>query len=354
VTLAHDTSMRRALNSTHWVIHIGAPKTGSTAIQRCLSDNRLRLLEQGVHYPDVSLRGWGHHDLAFLLGGGYPAWATPQPRPLAALQADLQQAVQARPARCVVLSSENFFIYPQPAALLALLQAAGLRTQDSVSIVCCLRRQDEAHMSWYNQTVKAQAHTNGFEDSLRRYHGLWDYADRLRPWQSVFGTAAVQLQDYGATGQGDICSDFLRRVNVDPAFLEMGSSRVNERINRDVLELQRLVNRLPLAVATKRRHHKQLIALSTAAAPLGIFDDRPFLTPIAAEALMQRYAASNAWVAQTFLGRDALFPTADASGGAGAPRPTPAPRGWTVAKMRYTLRWFIHHRQGTPAPHAPT
>ena len=318
------------MSAGRWIIHIGAPKTGSTAIQRCLSDNRAALLERGVLYPDVSLRGWGHHDLAFLLDGGYPAWATPQPRPLAALRADLQAAVAQHAAPCIVLSSENFFIYPRPAELRALLRAAGLQQGDRLSIVCYLRRQDEAQMSWYNQTVKAQGYAGSFESSLRLHHGLWDYAARLRPWLDEFGNDGLQIRLYEPAGQADVCGDFLGLLGVASAGLQRPADRVNERINRDILELQRVVNRLPMKVTSKRRHHKQLIALTAAAAAQGIFDDRPFLTPPAARQLMQSYEPSNAWVARTFFGRETLF---EASPPDAAAAPT-ARRGWTLAKIR--------------------
>ena len=46
------------------VLHIGGPKTGSTALQRTLFANRAALLERGFDYANVNLRGYGHHDLA--------------------------------------------------------------------------------------------------------------------------------------------------------------------------------------------------------------------------------------------------------------------------------------------------
>lgn len=338
------------MNIRRWVVHIGAAKTGSTAIQRCLSDNRDALLQQGLVYPDVSLRGWGHHDLAFLLDGGYPDWAIPQPRPLTALILDLRAAVARADVPCIVLSSENFYLYPRPAGLRAVLQAAGLQAQDRITIVCYLRRQDEAQMSWYNQTVKAQGYSGSFESSLRQHHGLWDYAQRLRPWQAEFGSDALAVRVYDPVRQPDVCSDFLSILGVEAARLRSPIGRANERINRDILELQRLVNRLPLKVTSKRRHHKQLIALTAAAALEGIFDDRPFLTPAAAGRLMQSYDEGNLWVARTFLGRETLFdPLSEAAPNA---RANSTPAGWTLAKIRYTWQWFRMQQDAVIPPRA--
>lgn len=55
----------------------------------CFCENRDELGRLGLLYPDVSLRGFGHHDLAFLVSGGYPDWAAGQDRPLHMLAADL-------------------------------------------------------------------------------------------------------------------------------------------------------------------------------------------------------------------------------------------------------------------------
>ena len=73
------------VSHSHCFLHIGAPKTGTTLLQRVLFENKERLRNYGIDYPDISLRGYGHHDLAFLIAGGYPDWATPQPRTLAEL-----------------------------------------------------------------------------------------------------------------------------------------------------------------------------------------------------------------------------------------------------------------------------
>jgi len=326
----------------HWFVHIGAPKTGSTAIQRFLYESRDRLSAQGVLYPDVSLRGYGHHDLAFLLGGGYPGWATPQDRPLAELGEALRDAVRAGGAETVLLSSENFYLYPAPSALRGLLQSAGLSPTDSISIICYLRRQDEAHVSWYNQTVKAQGNHADFSTSMTRDHALWDYAERLKPWQAEFGTQAIMLRDYGTTSPDDVRTDFLTAIGLSQASFELPPIRPNGRINRDLLDFQRLINRLPLRVAQKRRFHKQLIALTEAAGDSGLFDDTPFLSPSGQAALLESYSGSNRQVARTYLNREELFPAAAIRTG-----PTPAPgkrRGLTAKKLAAIVRWLAVQR----------
>lgn len=116
-----------------WILHIGAPKTGSTAIQRALFENQDKLLVHDFLYPNVSLRGYGHHDLAFLLGGGYPDWASSQARTLEDLRGDLLAAIRRHPTGTVIISSENFYLYPKPKELRDLLLSVGMAPDDPVS-----------------------------------------------------------------------------------------------------------------------------------------------------------------------------------------------------------------------------
>lgn len=283
-------------------IHIGAPKTGSTALQQFLTENAGRLAQHGCLYPDVNLRGFGHHDLAFLLHGQYPDWATPQPRTLEALAEDMRRAVATQP-RELVLSSEDFYIFPAPGRLRAFLASNGAR--GNARVVVYLRRQDEALVSWYNQIVKAQGYTGSMEDALRDYRDLWDYRARLAPWAEAFGRDALAVR---VLEKSDIRKDFLGILGLDMTGFSFASTSPNARINRDLLEYQRQINREPISAQEKRRFHKALIALTAATAQTKAFDDTPLLDPAARTRLLQDYAASNAAVARDFLGRDDLFP----------------------------------------------
>src|SRR5262245_44821842 len=143
--------------SKHCWLHIGAPKTGSTAIQRFLTASRETLAARGCLYPQAACRARGHPDLAFLARGGYPHWATPQERDLDALVADLRNEIESSPQPNIVLSSENFYLLCPAEGAAALMRRIGF-APDRITVVAYLRRQDEAAMSWYNQAVKAQGY----------------------------------------------------------------------------------------------------------------------------------------------------------------------------------------------------
>lgn len=323
---AHRTSASAGLRC---VVHIGAPKTGSTWLQKVFTENRTVLAERGILYPDVSLRGFGHHDLAFLLGGGYPDWATPQPRSLADLEQDLVSATRGHDG-AVLISSEDFYLYPNPAGLRATLERCGV---PAPTIVVYVRRQDAAHESWYNQTIKAQGCTHDIETCIAQFFGLWDYAEQLQKWSYVFGREALRVRVYDAGVS--LLADFADASGLDLAGIVAPGDALNTGLNRDVLEFQRIVNGLPLPVVEKRRFHRELIALSTASRGTGLFDEGPLLSRARRRALIAAYANGNAQVARTFLGRDTLFdesvPDDDAT----------APTGLSAEKLARIVGWLM-------------
>jgi len=319
-------------------LHIGAPKTGSTYVQRLLYDNRQLLLrEQGILYPEVSLRGFGHHDLAFLVGGGYPDWAIPQPRPLADLQAELQHAVSVHDGS-IILSSENFYLFPDPPRLKQLLDGSGASAGRDVRILVYIRRQDDAHESWYNQTVKAQGENHTLDQCIGRHFELWDYHARLGHWAAAFGRAALRVRPYDAAwySGGNLRSDFLLQAGIADQGLSKPPPEVNWSLNRDLLAFQRMLNFLPLKPVRKRCFHRQLMELSRQCAGQGVFDESPLLGDAERRAVLVRYAASNAALEAEYLGGRRAF-SEPAPGSAR----TVAGTGLTPGKWLRILRWLM-------------
>jgi hypothetical protein len=326
---------RPALDIT---VHIGAPKAGSTAIQRAMFEGRSELLANGVLYPDICLRGFGHHDLAFLLAGGYPQWATPQPLLLNDLHEQARQ-LNLDGLRQVSLSSENFYLYPAPARLKAFFEdALGDRAALRWRVICLLRPQEESVVSWYNQAVKAQGFSGTFAESQAHQADQWCYEKALAPWADTFGDSAICVLKYEAQGR-------VRAAQAAAAALGLGDvgslqhEATNTRINRDVLEFQRLINELPLSAEERRRFHRELIALTTATAGRGLFSDAPVAGSSELSALRARYERSNRAVAQRFLGQDALF--APFSAPSDEPERQPSDYALSQASALRILGWIL-------------
>ncbi len=318
------------------VIHIGAPKTGSTAIQRYLFESRSALAAQGWDYPDISLRGFGHHDLAFALADVSPDWATPGPLARDEL---MQQAVAVLGAagRDIVLSSENLYLFPAPDSLRELLERSGVLESHRIRIVAYLRRQDLAHESWYNQAVKAQGFCGTIEDSLGQFDELWDYAARLEPWLNVFDDQDVVLADYDEC-RVDLVGHFCGVAGLPaPQDASSVAREINTSLNRDLLAFQRAINRLPLSNVEKRRHHKSLMELTRRSAGLGLFDESPLIDAGRRRQILARYEAGNVSLARRCFGRDRLFA---APGGDDADA-TGSVEGLNEEKILQILYWIL-------------
>ena len=317
-------------------LHIGAPKTGSTALQRFLAVNHEMLKRQNLLYPMSALCAMGHHDIAFLTGGGYPEWATPQKSSLTTLVRDLSTEIHGWKG-AVVLSSENFYLLSNPLAVRRALSESGIDRDFFIKVVVYVRPQDEMHISWFNQLVKAQGYCGTLDQSISENHTLLEYDKKIEEWADVFSHENILVRRYDTLGRLDVRRDFLELVGVSGTQFEWTDDNSNERINKDILEFQRYVNRLPLTFQEKRRFHKQLIALTTATASLDLFDDSPLLTTARRREILSSYASGNSQVARTYLGRQKLFDDKLLE----EPKTSRNHGGLTIEKLSYILGWIL-------------
>jgi len=288
------------------LLHIGAPKTGSTALEIFLSENRNILAGYGWEYPTATARGSGHHDLAYLVSGTYPDWALPQDKSIDDLITTLATAIAGKPG--IILSSEIFYLYARPQDVSRMLGRLGI-VADNTSIVVYIRRQDEAHLSWYNQRVKAQGYSGTIYESVEEHRALWDYQNKLEQWSEVFGEKNIRVRHFHKETlvNRDIRSDFLHILNIPDKDFVWSDNAVNSRLCRDVLEFQKIINKLPLTPVQKRRFHKELMALSDSTPASDLFEDQPLLDVSECKQILEQYAASNKAVARRFFGQEELF-----------------------------------------------
>ena len=319
-------------------VHIGVPKTGSTAIQRFLSDRQGELRNHGLLYPESSLRGFGHHDLAFLLDGGYPGWAKPQERSLEDLVVDLRSEV----SQCtgdVLLSSEDFYLFPQPERLKGMLDAAGLLKNRRPQIIVYVRRQDDVMISWYNQLVKAQGFAGTFDESVASGRWMGDYDVQLSRWADVFGAEAMEVRRYERwPTPAALLEDFLSVTCPSALGLvsEMHGS-VNTSLVRDLLELQRIINAMPLSSIEKRSFHHELMALSID--PRWEFRDHPVVDRAKRLSLLDSFAASNDAVSKRWFDGAVLFDSDQLDGDTADPYP-----GLDVSTVVEVFTWLLLQR----------
>jgi hypothetical protein len=235
--------LRRETGERTCFVHVGAHKTGTTAIQRFLAGNRDVLAHAGLSYPQsgrLSAQLPGHHNVAFELTGD------PQFDRARGTLGDVTRELAGVQPRHACISSEVFqYLHVDDAGLVALrdaLASAGFRPR----IVLYVRAQDEYLESLYAELAKhglllsfADFTGTVMGHGIVRYGRGWafrfDYTKLADRFASVFGADAMIVRNYDDGGcAGSLVRDFLAAVGVtDPAAADAAGAQAayeNQRL----------------------------------------------------------------------------------------------------------------------------
>ena len=310
---------------TPLILHIGAAKTGTTAIQAFLSFNRAALERCGVWYPaprQFARNGddMGHNALAYQLCGQRET-------------VDLKRFRGALVRRgqdfaTVVLSAEVFYMrpaehdYPTFEAYWAAKTTAVARTREflegfDVEIVCYVRRQDLWLEAIYNERVKTWKgggeEFHEFISGIREEH----FIQQLDLWGDHLGKDRITVRPYEPSqlAGGDVIADFCEVIGAGaPDTLAAPPKTrltMNPRLHRDVLEFQRVLSRLDLALHERRPIQRALYEISdqmlNGNGEPG--DSRRFLSADQRRDIVLRFEDANRRVGRAYLKRagDRLF-----------------------------------------------
>lgn len=135
-----------ALPADAILLHIGPYKTGSTAIQQALSDQREVLAEHGVYYPD----GWRR---LFREGHSLMQWS-PRGRPVPPVSVwdDFAAGIRARTDQRVCLSTEDFGRIREPAKSRKVVEDLGV---DRLHVIAVARAYHRLMPSHWQERVKS-------------------------------------------------------------------------------------------------------------------------------------------------------------------------------------------------------
>lgn len=171
--------MRRA------IVHIGMPRTGSTAFQEVLARLRPRLAAAGICYPNLAPPGApGSDDVNhYRLGQALDRrrGAAERREALARLDAILA----ATPADTVLLSYEDFSVQRPFWRVPEILSDLFARRGFALEAALVVKPQAEQLASAYALRAQVVAEGRTFRGFLRSEGGSrrYDYADRLEPWR---------------------------------------------------------------------------------------------------------------------------------------------------------------------------
>lgn len=288
------------------IVHIGSPKTGSTALQMFLSRNRDALRAHGFDYPQGgTLWPHSHRALAYSLrrkifhglGRGRRAAIT---RDVTDLRADIAGGHDT-----IILSSEWLYgANPKRVARwLAPMQA-------EIRPVLYIRDQVNYLTSYYQEMVGYMRITDTLDDYVKYARNL-DLDRLLRGWEQVFGRDNITVRLYARDHlkDGDVISDFLALLDdgLAPRDFDAGGGRAeNFGLGGDVLEFKRALN--AILTGSKAENRALNDALKSLAAANDAYRVKPAFLPETAGRIEQKYRGGNQAVFERYFNAsDHLF-----------------------------------------------
>lgn len=297
-------------------LHIGTPKTGTTALQNFMAQNREALQQHGVCFPDFGYRYANigvHRNGYFLIAPYYDENKKKfNDRPGSEYEQGLDRTAEfAEQYDKIILTDEAIWkgsqhrpdFWPQ---LKTDLEARGL----DLKIIVYFRRQDLWVQSFWSQKVKKGSGLTFPEylDSLRETNYPMDYYAYMNMLAGIFGKDALIIRVYEKCQyrgkEQTLISDFLDifGLSIGDGFLTE-EKIYNTTLTGAPLEMRRLINTLPGS-----RDQKKILtrSLPKASAPAGSTNstERFSLFELSEQrTYLDQFAESNSRVAREYLGR---------------------------------------------------
>lgn len=242
------------------IVHIGAPKTGSSTIQEFLFRNTGTLAEQGFRFQrNVPGRGSQfEYPLAALASIGrllpgreeqtrysstdlatHQATGAAVLRNLASLRASSSEPV-------ALFSSEH--VYPwiiMPEEISALDRMFGEHF-DEVRYILYIRSQEDLIVSEYSEALKRGVNLR-LDALIEQRSSTLQWEPRVRNWEKTVGRARFDLRlfDQGCMIDGDLLADFAHACGFSLKGLDI-PPRANESLSAPAAECLRMMNeRIP-------------------------------------------------------------------------------------------------------------
>lgn len=192
-------------------IHIGVPKTGTSAIQKFMWKNRVSLKKLGVLYPESDIVGSAHYKHAWVFFHRNSLHIKNKNLSLHTVYENLFREIKSENCEKVILSCEDF-VFCSPSVVYN--QFKEFYKEADIKIIVYIRRQDLLAESAFKQNVKDLRITC---DTTPKCSSVLHEHFRLRSWISVFGkdNLILRIYDRSFLPQGNVIIDFLNLIGVD-------------------------------------------------------------------------------------------------------------------------------------------
>jgi len=232
------------------LIHVGGPKTGTTALQIALSENRQTLRSQGILYPGDK---WHHANALYPIRkiNGFESFVDDDAEAWKSWCSEIQQW-----AGNVVISSEVLLFMPNE----VIDQIISDFGRSQVEILITARSTYELVISQWQESIKAgdtislrefsEALTLGPDDAKSSSYSFWqiaNYAQPIQRWSSKVGIENVTVQCVDVTNADATFRHFEQIAEIPSGILRPGRTDiVNWSLSYSEAELLRMCNQLLL------------------------------------------------------------------------------------------------------------
>lgn len=290
-------------------IHIGQPKTGTSALQTFCTINREALREAGIYYPifdgDYAIREKNYA----MAGNAYSMKMLACPREQFG-ESQIRYMEEVRKlfdeAQCVLLSAERLWgtdswLYRNVRDFI------GEKFNIKIKIIVYLRRQDERIESSWNQWIKAGTYYKSCAEYAKEARIEYDYYLHLKMISDVIGKENMIVRIYNPdsfTADRNIYKDFMSIFGLaDISAFQQPQFQVNPSLGKNLVEIKRIFNAIPSSLILDDEFRKILrenvmFARSTEA----ITKAPAFLSYEERKEILDRYEESNRMIGQEYFG----------------------------------------------------
>lgn len=302
-------------------LHIGTPKTATTAIQLFCDDNQKVLQSKGYVYPifpyryDIIQKERNAH---FLIDGLYGKNYAER---LEISEIQFAEGFQTiyelfETYDNIILSDEGIWNHSflRGAPFWERMQKEMDKGIFQLKIVVYLRRQDDYLFSWWNQQVK-EGGVMACEDDWNTVIETLpmiklDYYDMIKKIEGKVGKGNVIVRTFekGDLYGGSIYADFLHAIGLE--FTDeyiVNVPLANPSLNKDDVEIKRLLNKIPGISSEVNVFFKDAITEHSKCVKddnrISMFSEEEH------KSFMNRYEEGNQRIAREYFNKEQLFDT---------------------------------------------
>lgn len=294
-------------------LHIGTPKTASTAIQNFCFENREVMQKHGYFYPimDFSFS----HVSKYRNGHFLDCWIKDEENQRvfekedAILDEGLDKIIEFFEEHdTIVLSDESIWnrgFYLECKCWQRLKERL-IDKGITVKVIVYLRRQDEFIFSWWNQQIKEGWAKESWEELIngKKYIRL-NYYDEIAHISEYVGKENIIVRIFDKTQftGGTIYSDFMDAIHLEYSEeYNVTKSIRNESFSKNCVEIKRVLNIVQGSDDSQNEYFRKLLtdisANNTTDRSFGMFSEEEMLQ------FMELYREGNCRVAKEYLGRE--------------------------------------------------